>query len=64
MRFLILGAGALGGFFVGELLKGGADVTFLVRPARTARLQRDGLIVKGQDGEVIQSEVKLINKTK
>ena len=34
------------------LLKGGADVTFLVRPKRAAQLQRDGLVVKSQDGEL------------
>jgi 2-dehydropantoate 2-reductase len=52
MRYLVLGAGALGGYFGGKLLKGGADVTFLVRPKRAAQLQRDGLIVKAQDGEI------------
>jgi 2-dehydropantoate 2-reductase len=52
MRYLVLGAGALGGYFGGKLLKGGADVTFLVRPARAAQLQRDGLVVKTQDGEI------------
>jgi len=50
MRYLVLGAGALGGYFGGMLLKGGADVTFLVRPARAAQLRRDGLVVKTQDG--------------
>jgi 2-dehydropantoate 2-reductase len=30
MRFLVLGAGALGGYFGGMLLKGGADLSFLV----------------------------------
>jgi 2-dehydropantoate 2-reductase len=44
MSFLVLGAGALGGLFGARLLKGGADVTFLVRPNRAAQLQRDGLV--------------------
>ncbi len=52
MRFLVLGAGALGGLFDGRLLKGGEDVTFLVRPRRAAQLARDGLIVRTQDGEI------------
>lgn len=60
MRYLILGAGALGGFFGGMLLKGGADVTFLVRPGRAAQLQRDGLIVKTQDGEELRTPVKTV----
>jgi|SRR5262245_7411082 len=52
MRFLVLGAGALGGFFGGKLLKGGADVTFLVRPRRAEQLRRDGLVVRAQDEEI------------
>src|SRR5260370_273056 len=52
MRSLVLGAGVVGGYFGGMLLKRGADVTFLVRPNRAAQLQRDGLVVKGQDGEI------------
>jgi len=52
MRFLVLGAGALGGLFGGRLLKGGANVTFLVRPRRAEQLARGGLIVRTQDGEI------------
>src|SRR5262245_7019288 len=51
MRFLIIGAGALGGYYGGMLLKGGADVTFLVRPRRAAQLAERGLIVKRAAGE-------------
>ena len=32
MRFLVLGAGALGGLFGGRLLRGGADVSFWCAP--------------------------------
>jgi len=52
MRYPVLGASAFGGCFGGMLLKGGADVTFLVRPKRAAQLQRDGLVVKSQNGEL------------
>ena len=62
MRFLILGAGALGGFFGSRLIKGGADTTFLVRPGRAAQLQRDGLMVNGQDGDVFRSPVKIVQQ--
>jgi len=51
VRFLIIGAGALGGYYGGMLVKGGADVTFLVRPRRTAQLAERGLVVKMPDGE-------------
>ena len=36
MRILVVGAGAIGGYFGGRLLQSGADVTFLVRPRRAA----------------------------
>ena len=52
MRFLVLGAGALGGYFGGMLLKGGADVSFLVRPKRAAQLAEQGLIVKSPGGDI------------
>ena len=45
MRTLILGAGALGGYFGARLLAAGRDVTFLVRPARAALLAERGLHV-------------------
>ncbi len=32
MRILILGAGAVGGYYGARLIQAGADVTFLVRP--------------------------------
>jgi 2-dehydropantoate 2-reductase len=52
VRFLVLGAGAIGGYFGGKLHKGGADVTFLVRPRRAAQLADRGLVLRAQDGEV------------
>ena len=45
MRILVLGAGALGGYFGARLLAAGRDVTFLVRPGRMAQLAADGLKV-------------------
>lgn len=45
VRVLVLGAGATGGFFGARLIEAGAQVAFLVRPARAGRLQRDGLRV-------------------
>jgi 2-dehydropantoate 2-reductase len=50
MRWLVLGAGAVGGYFGGRLLEAGADVTFLVRPARAARLHQTGLVIESPDG--------------
>jgi 2-dehydropantoate 2-reductase len=51
MRFLTIGAGALGGYYGGMLLRSGADVTFLVRSRRMAQLAERGLVIKTPDGE-------------
>jgi 2-dehydropantoate 2-reductase len=59
VRFLIIGAGALGGYYGGMLVRGGADVTFLVRPRRAALLEERGLVVKLPDGEY-RSPVKTV----
>ena len=52
MRVLVLGAGALGGYFGGRLAEAGGDVTFLVRPGRAATLARDGLVIESPFGDV------------
>lgn len=50
MKITVLGAGALGGYFGGWLAEAGADVTFLVRPARKAALDAHGLIIESPIG--------------
>jgi 2-dehydropantoate 2-reductase len=50
MRILCLGAGAIGGYFGGRLVEGGADVEFLVREARQKRLAADGLRIESKFG--------------
>ncbi|MDR2710254.1 MAG: ketopantoate reductase family protein [Burkholderiales bacterium] len=52
MRILIVGAGAIGGYFGARLLEAGRDVTFLVRPSRAAALAQHGLIVRSPRGDV------------
>lgn len=51
LRILVLGAGGTGGYFGGRLAQAGADVTFLVRPARAVQLQRDGLVIRSPRGD-------------
>ena len=51
MRMLVVGAGALGGYFGGRLLQHGGDVTFLVRERRAAELARDGLTIRSSTGD-------------
>lgn len=52
MRILVLGAGALGGYYGARLLEAGADVRFAVRPGRAAQLARDGLAVHSPLGNI------------
>jgi len=52
MRILVVGAGAIGGYFGGRLLQAGCDVTFLVRPRRAAELAEAGLVIKSPHGDV------------
>ena len=52
MRILVVGAGAIGGYFGGRLLQSGADVTFLVRPKRASELAAAGLVIKSPLGDV------------
>ncbi|MCW8087192.1 2-dehydropantoate 2-reductase [Sabulicella glaciei] len=51
MRLLVLGAGALGGYYGGRLHEAGGDVAFLVRPARAEALRRDGLRIESPYGD-------------
>lgn len=51
MRVLVLGAGGTGGYFGGRLAEAGADVTFLVRPKRAAKLAETGLVIKSPAGD-------------
>lgn len=53
MRILVVGAGAIGGYFGARLLAAGRDVTFLVRPARQAALSRLGLVVRSPRGDLV-----------
>ena len=52
MRILVVGAGAVGGYFGGRLLDAGRNVTFLVRPQRAVELARTGLVIESRLGNV------------
>src|SRR6185369_1090612 len=58
MRFLVLGAGAVGGYFGGRLAEAGRDVTFLVRGPRAVALAAHGLTVASPLGD-FRVKVKL-----
>lgn len=52
MRTLVVGAGAIGGYFGGRLVEAKRDVTFLVRPRRAAELASSGLTIRSLFGDV------------
>jgi 2-dehydropantoate 2-reductase len=52
MRVLVVGAGAIGGYFGGRMLQAGRDITFLVRPRRAGELASVGLVIKSPHGDV------------
>jgi 2-dehydropantoate 2-reductase len=52
MRILVVGAGAIGGYFGGRMLAAGRDVTLLVRPRRAGLLAENGLNIKSPVGDV------------
>jgi 2-dehydropantoate 2-reductase len=53
MRILVVGAGAVGGYFGGRLAQAGRDVTFLVRPSRAKQLRQNGLRIISPHGDVV-----------
>jgi 2-dehydropantoate 2-reductase len=53
MRILVVGAGAVGGYFGGRLLEKGVDVTFLVRERRKKQLQENGLVIHSVHGDAV-----------
>jgi 2-dehydropantoate 2-reductase len=52
VRILVVGAGAIGGYFGARLAAAGSDVTFLVRERRAEQLRRTGLAVISPLGNV------------
>ncbi len=52
MRILVVGAGAVGGYFGGRLVEAGRDVTFLVRARRAGEIQSNGLQIVSPHGNL------------
>ena len=52
MKILVVGAGAVGGYFGGRLLEAKRDVTFLVRQLRAKQLAQTGLSIRSPFGDV------------
>ncbi|MCS0787771.1 ketopantoate reductase family protein [Cytobacillus firmus] len=60
MRILVVGAGAIGGYFGGRLLEKGEDVTFLVREKRKHQLEKYGLLAESVHGDMTFPEPKTV----
>lgn len=52
MRILVVGAGAVGGYYGGRLLQAGRDVTFLLRSGRAAQVRERGLNLLSPRGDI------------
>ncbi len=64
MKILVLGAGAIGGYFGGRLVEAGADVTFLVREKRREILKKNGLRIESPAfGDYHAAEVQTVTTT-
>ena len=55
MKILVLGAGAVGGYFGGRMAEAGMDVTFLVREKKQKKLKKSSLIIKSPKGDFVTS---------
>ncbi len=64
MRILVIGAGALGGYFGGRLLAAGRGVTFLVRPRRAAQLAARGLEIVSLKGSLQIADPPMVTADK
>jgi 2-dehydropantoate 2-reductase len=65
MRVLVIGAGALGGYYGACLVRAGRDVTFLVRENRAGLLRRNGLQVVSPHGDfAVQPKLLLASDLK
>jgi 2-dehydropantoate 2-reductase len=60
MDLLVMGAGALGGFFGARLQAQGHDVTFVARGAHLAAMQRDGLRIESPMGDMHLPQVRAV----
>jgi 2-dehydropantoate 2-reductase len=60
MRILVVGAGAVGGYFGGRLAQAGRDVTFLVRRRRAGLLRANGLVILSPLGDYVAPSPQIV----
>ncbi len=59
MRYLFIGAGAIGSYLGGSLLRAGKNVTFLEKPEYSQHLQSSGLRLIFQNGESFSAKLNV-----
>ena len=65
MKTLVIGAGAVGGYFGARLTAAGRDITFLVRAGRAEQLRRTGLqVTSPHDSFTVQPKLLLAEELK
>lgn len=60
MKILVMGSGGVGGYFGGRLAGAGSDVTFVARGAHLEAMQRDGLVLDSQLGDLTVKPVRAV----
>jgi 2-dehydropantoate 2-reductase len=60
MKILVMGSGGVGGYFGGRLAGAGNDVTFVARGAHLEAMQRDGLTLDSQLGNLTVKPVRAV----
>ncbi|SDR04785.1 ketopantoate reductase family protein [Virgibacillus salinus] len=60
MHIVVLGAGALGGYFGSRWEEAGADVTYLVREKRAKQLHEQGMKVNSTQGNYSVSDLRVV----
>lgn len=61
MHFVIVGCGAVGGYFGARLAQHGENVTFVVRGQQLNAMQTSGLSIKSIDGDIHLEKVNVID---
>lgn len=62
MKIAVVGTGGVGGYFGARLAAAGEDVTFIARGAHLAAIQRDGLRVRSQLGDLTLKPAKVTDR--
>lgn len=61
MHFVIVGCGAVGGYFGGRLTQHGENVTFVARGEQLLTLQTSGLTINSIEGDIQLDTVNVVN---